>query len=121
MALGKQLPIRLDPSVEARLEQAAQVAGTSKSAIVRMLTETFVNQCVRGGRVTLPPDWAELLPRRDERAGGKSGVNLHTMDRAGVGLNEEAVPPSVGGEPKKVNYRAALKADAKKRKRKGEA
>lgn len=68
MALGSQLPIRLAPDVEARLEQAARAAGTTKSAIIRLLAETFVDQVVKDGKVTLPLDWAELLPQRDARS-----------------------------------------------------
>lgn len=72
MALGSQLPIRLDPSIDARLQAAAEQAGTSKSALIRMLAKTFVDQCVEpNGRVTLPPNWHDLLPARDARSCGQ--------------------------------------------------
>ena len=71
MALGSQLPIRLDAVVEARLQAAADKAGTSKSALIRLLATTFVDQCVdSNGRVTLPPNWQDLLPSRDARSDG---------------------------------------------------
>lgn len=69
MALGSQLPIRLDPETDKRLQAAAEQAGTTKSAVIRMLAKTFVDQCVTpAGKVTLPPDWHELLPARDGRS-----------------------------------------------------
>lgn len=72
MALGAQLPIRLDREVEERLELLARQAGTTKSALVRLLVSTFVAQATgAGGRVQLPPDWAELLgalPAADRRS-----------------------------------------------------
>jgi hypothetical protein len=78
MALGSQLPIRLDAEVDGRLQSAAEQAGTSKSALIRMLAKTFVDQCISpSGRVTLPPNWHELLPSRDGRSAqpesGKGG------------------------------------------------
>jgi len=73
MALGSQLPIRLDPETDKRLQAAAEQAGTTKSAVIRMLAKTFVDQCVSpSGKVTLPPDWHELLPTRDGRSGDMS-------------------------------------------------
>lgn len=78
MALGSQLPIRLDSDTDARLQAAAERAGTSKSALIRMLAKTFVDQCVTAsGQVTLPPNWADLLPQKDNRSSSyenRSGV-----------------------------------------------
>lgn len=72
MALGTQLPIRLEPAVDARLQAAAEQAGTSKSALIRMLAKTFVDQCISpSGQVTLPPNWHQLLPERDGRSSSK--------------------------------------------------
>lgn len=76
MALGAQLPVRLDPESEKRLERAAKLAGTTKSAIIRLLVDTFVRQVVaEDGQVTLPPNWAELLGERDARAGTRRVVS----------------------------------------------
>jgi hypothetical protein len=64
MALGAQLPVRLDPAVEERLEAIARAIETSKSALLRLLVRTFVEQAMdERGRVSLPPDWSELLGR----------------------------------------------------------
>lgn len=72
VAYGKQLPIRLDPEIEERLEKVAKRTGTTKSAIIRLLADSFVKQAVAAdGSVTLPPNWADLLPPRDTRAGTK--------------------------------------------------
>ena len=37
MAYGAQLPVRLEPEVEERLESIARDIGTSKSALIRLL------------------------------------------------------------------------------------
>lgn len=69
MALGSQLPIRLDDETDRRLSAVAARAGTSKSAIIRLLATTFVEQVVSAdGSVKLPPNWADLLPKADARA-----------------------------------------------------
>ncbi len=69
VALGKQLPIRLETEIEKRLEKAAARAGTTKSAIVRLLVRSFVEQVVQqDGTVHLPPNWADLLPYADKRS-----------------------------------------------------
>lgn len=110
MALGKQLPIRLDKETEARLESAAQKAGTTKSAIIRMLAQSFVDQVVRAGQVILPPNWSELLPRADDRA-AKSRREGITFKHA-VSLNEDTSPKPVTEPRREVRY------DKPKRKRK---
>ncbi|MGA2867377.1 MAG: hypothetical protein ABSF95_23120 [Verrucomicrobiota bacterium] len=64
MPLGAQLPVRLEPAVEQRLEAIAREIETSKSALIRLLVRTFVDQAMDDrGRVSLPPDWSELLGR----------------------------------------------------------
>ena len=69
MALGAQLPIRLEPDIEGRLEQAASRLGTTKSALLRLLAKTFVEQMVGGdGSVKLPPEWKTMLPAADRRS-----------------------------------------------------
>ncbi|MGF1656874.1 MAG: hypothetical protein ACFCU3_07855 [Verrucomicrobiales bacterium] len=68
MALGKQLPIRLELDVERRLEKVAAESGTTKSALIRFLAKTFVDQVERNGQVILPIDWAVLLPAADGRS-----------------------------------------------------
>jgi hypothetical protein len=72
MAYGAQLPVRLEPEVEERLESTAREIGTSKSALIRLLVKTFVEHVVdTRGRVRLPPDWSELLgrlPAADKRS-----------------------------------------------------
>jgi predicted DNA-binding protein len=80
MAYGKQLPIRLDPETEARLDAAAASTGTSKSALIRLLAKSFVEQCVsESGAVTLPPDWHALLPQRDGRTHRYSGAMVQEV------------------------------------------
>ena len=69
MALGSQLPVRLEPEVEEKLERVAARIGTSKSALIRLLARSFVEQMVKpDGTVELPPQWAAILPPADKRS-----------------------------------------------------
>jgi len=69
MALGSQLPVRLEPEVEKKLERVAARIGTSKSALIRLLARTFVEQMVKpDGTVELPPQWSSVLPPADKRS-----------------------------------------------------
>ena len=78
MALGAQLPIRLEPDIESRLEQAAARVGTTKSALLRLLAKTFVEQMVGDdGSVKLPPEWKNILPAADRRS-----TSWSTVERA---------------------------------------
>jgi hypothetical protein len=90
MALGKQLPIRLEADVEKRLEAAASKNGTTKSALIRLLAKTFVEQVIGiDGGVSLPPRWAQLLPQADARA-AKSTRAKGPVHRLAVHLNDES-------------------------------
>jgi len=72
MALGAQLPVRLDLDVEMRLESIAQRTGTTKSALIRMLSKRFVDTCVsEDGTVNLPPNIQAMLQDRDNRSSEK--------------------------------------------------
>lgn len=107
MALGSQLPIRLDPDTEKRIEAAAEQAGTTKSAMIRMLAKTFVDQCVQaGGKVTLPPNWHDLLPGRDGRStvitANQSGTgNKQTVFKSASAPAQEPVKKPKGKRGKK--------------------
>jgi hypothetical protein len=75
MALGAQLPIRLEPEIEGRLERAATRLGTTKSALLRLLAKTFVEQMVSDdGSVKLPPEWKTMLPAADRRSTSWSSI-----------------------------------------------
>lgn len=113
MALGKQLPVRLDSQTEARLEAAAQKAGTTKSAIIRLLAQTFVDQVVKAGQVILPPNWSELLPRADERAAIVKRSDRSTI-RLNVSLNETTDSPPVTETRKPVTYPKPKRGTKKK-------
>ena len=68
VAMGAQLPVRLEIEVEKRLDEIASQLGTTKSALIRLLARTFVDQVVDPrGRVHLPPDWVSLLEKADGR------------------------------------------------------
>jgi len=118
MALGKQLPIRLDTDTERRLESAAQKAGTTKSAIIRLLAQSFVDQVVRAGQVVLPPNWGDLLPRADDRAAKARRDPAHRdAVRLNCALNETPGEASAPLPPRReVSYTSAKKSTRKKRK-----
>lgn len=83
MALSAQLPVRLDSEIDARLEAAAKAQGTTKSAIIRLLAKTFVEQVVQAdGTVTLPPNWAALLDAADGRSRRKTVSKTFDPDPA---------------------------------------
>ncbi|HXP63068.1 MAG TPA: hypothetical protein VN829_21385 [Dongiaceae bacterium] len=97
MAFGAQLPVRLEPEIEERLESIARDIGTSKSALIRLLVSTFVKHVVdQRGRVRLPPDWSELLgqlPAADKRSvEARSGRVLARHSRA-------PAPPAPSSRP----------------------
>jgi hypothetical protein len=97
MAFGAQLPVRLEPEIEERLESTAREIGTSKSALIRLLVKTFVQHVVdKRGRVRLPPDWSELLPglpAADKRSvEARSGRVLARPSRA-------PAPPAPSSKP----------------------
>jgi len=78
MALGSQLPVRLPPEIDERLERVASRIGTTKSALIRMLAKTFVEQVVdEDDNVTLPPKWQRLL----ETADGRSSYALNESSK----------------------------------------
>ena len=52
------LPVRLDPDVSRRLDIAAAKLKLTKSSIVRMLAEHFVDQYeAAGGKLVIPPEF----------------------------------------------------------------
>jgi hypothetical protein len=103
MALGAQLPVRLEPEVEERLELTAREIGTSKSALIRLLVRTFVGHVVdHRGRVRLPPDWSELLgrlPAADKRSvEARAGRGLAGRSRAPAPQAPSSKPASVAAK-----------------------
>jgi hypothetical protein len=73
----------LEPDIESRLEQAAARLGTTKSALLRLLAKTFVEQMVSDdGSVKLPPDWRNMLPAADRRSTSWASVERAQRSRA---------------------------------------
>jgi len=103
MAFGAQLPVRLEPGVQERLEAIAHEIGTSKSALIRLLVKTFVEHVVdpRGG-VRLPPDWSELLgrlPPADRRSiEARAGRGPAGRSRASAHAAPSSKPASVAAK-----------------------
>jgi len=101
MPLGAQLPVRLEPDVEQRLEKVAEKLGTTKSALIRLLAKTFVEQAVSDdGSVHLPPDWRELLPSRDTRSRISEPTSQDTFrpGHVNTGPTISGVPPEIAAD-----------------------
>ncbi len=94
-------------------------SGTTKSALIRFLAKTFVEHAVRDdGSVSLPVDWAKLLPSADARAsymvaethGDHSPVTQHQSQSASDALTRKPVKYS----PEKRAVRKSKAAVKKK-------
>ena len=54
------LPVRLDTDISHRLDCAAESLGLTKSALIRILVKSFLNQLeAGGGKMALPFSWHE--------------------------------------------------------------
>ena len=54
------LPVRLDTDLSKRLDRAAERLGLNKSALIRVLVKSFLDQLeADGGKMTLPFSWEE--------------------------------------------------------------
>lgn len=54
------IPVRLDPSINKRVDELSHSLRLSKSAIIRMLLEEFVAHCeAHGGRIVMPPEFKD--------------------------------------------------------------
>ena len=63
MRKNAALPVRLDADVGRRLDAAAKRLGMTRSALIRMLVESFVDQLdANDGRVVLPLRWTTEEP-----------------------------------------------------------
>lgn len=134
--MGAQLPLRLETTVEKQLQRAADRIGTTKSALIRLLAKTFVEQSVDDdGTVNLPPNWERLLdtskpkprrPKLQERTGLQpssavvAAVNADAKKDALAALNEtQGQPPSpptgVTSGYKSWQARGTAKRSAKQR------
>ena len=81
------LPVRLDTDLSRRLDRAAARLGLTKSALIRILVKSFVDQLeANGGKITFPLRWqnqqrdnpasllryaAEVKPRYGRKAGNR--------------------------------------------------
>jgi hypothetical protein len=111
MALGNQLPIRLQQDVDRRLEKAAIKLGTTKSALIRMLATTFVDQVVQAdGSMKLPPNWRELVPNLPQSDGRskKTAINIGDgnviVSHGSLIKNHDPLPVSRLPSKKKSNH-----------------
>jgi hypothetical protein len=104
---------------ERRLKAVAARIGSSKSAIIRLLIDTFLDQCVRpDGSVILPPNWKDLLPPADLRSGGcgpaRPSPSLMRLNEA-----TEQAAPAIPARSGSISYKAALARDRKTKGKRG--
>jgi antitoxin component of RelBE/YafQ-DinJ toxin-antitoxin module len=62
-----QVNVRFDEMTDARLVAAAKKLGTTKSALVRHLTETFLTEIANTGSMELNINWKTKLEKADAR------------------------------------------------------
>jgi SOS-response transcriptional repressor LexA len=68
----KPIPVRLDEEVISRLAATAKRMGTNRAALIRFLTQSFLDHFEKnGGTASLPHDWREILRLQDGRAFGQ--------------------------------------------------
>lgn len=54
------LPVRLDTELSRQLNRAAERLGLTKSALIRILVKSFVDQLeANGGKITFPLRWQD--------------------------------------------------------------
>jgi hypothetical protein len=93
MALGAQLPVRLDQDDDERLQKVAADTGTTKSSLIRLLIHTFCQQCIKpGNRVLLPPNWRDYCKPYDGRGLVNRRATYPEPIPAPLALNE--TPPN---------------------------
>lgn len=68
MQKSSQINIRFDPETEEQLNQTAEALGVSKSALIRRLTEKFLQEVRKTGAVTLNPKWITDMAAADARS-----------------------------------------------------
>lgn len=95
MAKNSQVNIRFDDATDALLESTAAGIGISKSALVRHLTGTFLDEVQRTGSIKLRPDWIRMLGSADARSvGGERKLPTQAMLK-----DEKAVAPQPTVKP----------------------
>jgi hypothetical protein len=68
MKKTEQVNVRFDADTQADLDQTAEALGTSRSVLVRRLTEAFLKEVKRTGSVKLNPTWLNDLGKADARS-----------------------------------------------------
>jgi predicted DNA-binding protein len=63
-----QINVRFDEATDAQLVAAAKKLGTTKSALVRHLTETFLSEIEATGSMALDLNWKAKLNGADARS-----------------------------------------------------
>jgi hypothetical protein len=97
----KPIPVRLEPSVIARLDRAAQRLGTNRAALIKFCAQTFLSDFeARRGVASLPPNWQELLRRLDGRSRAQV-IHIGNSNRGHISQSMAAEERSKYGTKKK--------------------
>jgi len=84
----KPIPVRLASAVITRLDAAAKRMGTNRSALMKFLVQTFVENMERRGMVSLPHDWEEIMRHLDGRTYGQQARVAETPEPATIRTRE---------------------------------
>jgi len=58
MAKDTAIPVRLDPEMNRRVSEIARKLGITRSTLMRLLLESFINEYdSNNGRIMMPPKW----------------------------------------------------------------
>jgi hypothetical protein len=68
MIKNSQVNVRFDEQTDNLLEETAKSLGVSKSALVRHLTKTFLDDVKKSGSLKMKPNWVSLLEPADARS-----------------------------------------------------
>jgi len=93
MAESPPIPVRLSDDLIKRLDKVAERIGSNRASVMRVCTQTFVEQFERHGKIMLPPDWQELLARADNRTRASRGVAGERPAEDVNRLNDAPVAP----------------------------
>ena len=82
-----QINVRFDEATDAQLVAAAKKLGTTKSALVRHLTETFLSEIESTGSMALNMNWTQKLGLADARSPwgeARSPIAAETTEKSQV-------------------------------------
>lgn len=76
VANTKPIPVRLENDLIERLDRVANQIGSNRSAVIRFLVSSWVDEFERTGHAILPPNWEEILAALDGRSDPASPLSV---------------------------------------------